>query len=201
MGSASGSRTSVSLLCKLGDDPTDQTAWNRLVDCYGPRIHGWCRRWCAQEADAEDVTQQVLLNLVRHLRTYDRAKGRFRTWLRAVTRHALQDYLENQQLPGKGTGDSDVRQLLETVEAREDLEKRLEAEFDLELQEEAMAQVRLRVRPDNWEAFRLTALAQVPPAEAAAQLGMTIARVYVARNRVQKMLRAVIDELERPAGE
>ncbi len=46
MASASGSGTSVSLLCELGEDPTDQAVWNHFVERYSPQIHGWCRLRC-----------------------------------------------------------------------------------------------------------------------------------------------------------
>ena len=48
-------------------------------------------------------------------------------------------------------------ELIQTVEARDDLARRLEAEFDLELLEEAQRRVRQR-RPGTWEAYRLTAI-------------------------------------------
>jgi DNA-directed RNA polymerase specialized sigma24 family protein len=47
--------------------PLDQAAWNEFVERYGRRIYGWCRQWGLQEADAEDVTQDVLLRLARKM--------------------------------------------------------------------------------------------------------------------------------------
>ena len=86
--------------------------------------------------------------------------------------------------------------LLDTVEARDDLLKRFEEEFDRELLEQAMARVRLRVQPHTWEAFRLLALEGLSGAEAAARLGMKVGAVFVAKSKVRKMLE---DEI-RPAG-
>ena len=37
---------------------------------YGPKIHAWCRRWGLQEADAQDVTQMVLLRLSVKVREF-----------------------------------------------------------------------------------------------------------------------------------
>src|SRR5262245_26472535 len=54
----------ISLLARLAQPgPVDQTAWREFVEHYGPMIFKWCRRWNLQEADARDVTQQVLLKL------------------------------------------------------------------------------------------------------------------------------------------
>lgn len=193
------SRTSPTLLGKLRQDPADQAAWGRFVDYYGPRIHGWCRRWGLQDADAQDVTQTVLVRLSAKLGSfsYD-PKRSFRAWLKTLTRHALSDFLAGRRRPGRGSGDDEVWALLETVEAREDLVRRLEEEFDRELLQEAMARVQLRVRPRTWEAFRLTALEGLAGAAAAERLQMKVATVFVAKSEVQKMLTEELRRLDPP---
>ena len=86
-------------------------------------------------------------------------------------------------------GETDRADLIQTVAAREDLARRLEAEFDLELLEEAERRVRRRVAPHTWEAYRLTAIEGLSGAEAAARLGMKVAAVFVSRSHVMKHLR------------
>jgi RNA polymerase sigma-70 factor (ECF subfamily) len=186
--------THVSLLARLGQGPTDESAWREFVDQYAPTIYGWCRRRGLQEADAQDVTQTVLAILARRMKTftYD-PSARFRGWLHTVTRHAWSAFVEARQRAPRTGADSAA---LETVEAREDLVQHLEQRFDLELLELATASVRERVEPRTWEAFRLTAVEQVSAADAAAKLNMKIATVYVARSKVQKMIRAEVQRLE-----
>jgi RNA polymerase sigma-70 factor (ECF subfamily) len=193
----SASRTSVSLLQKLRRNPTDQAAWRDFVQRYGPCIFRWCRQWHLQEADAQDVTQNVLIILAREMQTfaYDPAL-RFRGWLKTVTHHAWSRFVSRQQRACVGSGDDAVLEWLRTVEARDDLVQQLAETFDGELLQEAMARVRARVAPPTWEAFRLTALDGVSGAEAAGQLNLKVATVFVARGRVQKMLREEIARLE-----
>ena len=62
--------TRVTLLERLRHDPANQAAWNEFVGQYGPTLYRWCRGLGLQEADAEDVTQMVLLRLVAKLRTF-----------------------------------------------------------------------------------------------------------------------------------
>ena len=64
----------------------------------------------------------------------------------------------------------------------------MEDAFDRELLDLAMRRVEKRVKPANWRAFQLTAIDQRPGAEAAQELGMTVARVFIAKHRVQRML-------------
>jgi RNA polymerase sigma-70 factor (ECF subfamily) len=193
------SRTSPSLLGRLRQAPTDQAAWGEFVARYGPRIYGWCRHWRLQEADAQDVTQDVLLRLARKLRTfaYDPA-GSFRGWLKTLTHHAWRDFVDGRRRGGCACGGSRCPEALQSAEAREDLTVRLEEEFDRELLEEAMARVRLRLEPRTWEAFRLLALEGLSGAEAAAALGMKVATAFVARSKVQRMLQEEVRRLEGP---
>jgi RNA polymerase sigma factor (sigma-70 family) len=192
------SGTRITLLGRLRLDPGNQAAWGEFVEHYGSKIYGWCRKWNLQEADAQDVTQNVLLKLAQKLRefSYDPSRS-FRAWLKTLTHHAWSDFLESRQRPGLGSGDSHVAGILQSVAARNDLVKHLEAEFDREILEEAMGRVRLRVAPQTWSAFVLTALEGLPGAEAAKRIPMQVAQVFVAKRRVQKMLQEEIAKLDR----
>ncbi len=193
----SPSGTALSLLLRLRQDPTDQAAWGDFVKRYGRRIYLWCRQWHLQEADAEDVTQNVLLILSEKLRDFAyEPSGSFRAWLKTVTHHAWHRYAANQQRAGRGAGDSQTFVLLSTLEARDDLVARMEEEFDRELLELAMVRVAQRVETHTWRAFQLLTLEGLSGADAAARLAMPVALVYVAKSRVQKMIQAEIHQVE-----
>jgi RNA polymerase sigma-70 factor (ECF subfamily) len=191
--------TSTTLLGRLRQEPMDQAAWGEFVRRYGPVVYGWCRRWRLQEADAEEVTQVVLVRLADKMRTfaYDPARS-FRAYLKTLARYAWCDFLEAGQQPGAGSGGSGMLKLLETVEAGDDLAQRLNEQFDLELLAAAQAQVSQRVEPHTWEAFRLTALEGLAGADAAARLGMKVGAVFKAKSKVQKLLQEEIARLEQP---
>jgi RNA polymerase sigma-70 factor (ECF subfamily) len=197
MNSSSGSRTSPTLLGRLRQAPTDQAAWQEFVARYGPHIHQWCRQWHLQEADAQDTTQIVLLKMSEKLGdfAYDPERS-FRAWLKKVTLNAWRKLAAHQDRAVQGSGTPQVDELLQSVAARDSLVARLEEEFDRELLEEATLRVRLRVEPRTWEAFRLLALDGCSGAEAAAQLQMKVATVFVAKSKVQKMLQEEIHKLE-----
>jgi RNA polymerase sigma-70 factor (ECF subfamily) len=190
-------RTSLSLLDRLRRDANDQLAWSELVRRYGSQIYRWCRRQNLQEADAQDATQAVLAKLAQKMRDfrYDPRRS-FRAYLRTLTRYACCDLLADRHVPDAGSGDSQVLQLLQSAEARTDLEQQLNAAFDKELLDEAMERVRQRVEAHTWEAFRLTAQEGLSGAEAAERLGLRVSTVFKARSKVQKMLREEIERLE-----
>ena len=193
------STTDVGMLSRLGRTPMDQAAWEAFVERYGPRIHAWCRAWRLQEADAQDVTQAVLTKLVVRLRRFDYDPSQsFRGWLRTTVKHVCIDCLGDRRRSLGGSAGEDGSDPLATAAAREDLGRRLEAEFDLELLEEAERRVRCRVAPHTWEAYRLTAMEGLSGAEAAARLGMKVAAVFVSRSHVTRQLRRTVQALEGP---
>jgi RNA polymerase sigma factor (sigma-70 family) len=190
--------TSPTLLGRIGNDPSDQIAWETFVACYGPKINSWCRQRGLQEADAEDVTQNVLLRLARALKTftYDPSKT-FRGWLRQVTEHALSDFfLDRKRRPGAGRGGDHVLEALETVQARDELMVGLEPEFAHEMVRQASIAVRARVESQTWEAFVLTAYDGRPGEEVAERLGMTVTAVFKAKSRILAFIREEVERLD-----
>jgi RNA polymerase sigma factor (sigma-70 family) len=191
-----GSRTSATLLGRLRELPTDQAAWGDFVNCYGKKIYGWCRRWELQPADADNVTQAVLLKLARAMQSfeYDRSRS-FRAWLKTLAHHAWQDLAKSRR-PLAVAGDARLEEVLASLEARDDLATRLESAWEQDLLDIAMASVRLRVHPKTWEAFHLTALQEIKADEVGQRLGMELTSVYKAKSNVQKMLQEEIRHLE-----
>jgi RNA polymerase sigma-70 factor (ECF subfamily) len=181
----------------LRQDPHDQAGWDEFVDRYGRHIYRWCRQWNLQDADAEDLTQDILVKLTQklHAFAYDPSRS-FRGWLKTVAHHAWRDFVASRRHANRAAGSSHVDELMLTLQAREDLASRLEVGFDLELLDAAIARVRLRVAPHTWEAFRLLTFEGLPAAEVANRVQMQVAMVYVAKSKVQKMLREEVTKIE-----
>jgi RNA polymerase sigma-70 factor (ECF subfamily) len=197
MGSAPDQPTSATLLARLRDPAVDPQAWAEFVRRYGPLVYRWCRHWNLQEADAQDVTQDVLARLVVRLRDFEYDPSRsFRAYLKTVAGFVWRDLRERRRRAGVGGGDTAHQERLGAVAAREDLARRLDEEFDRELLEQASERVRARVEPGTWEAFRLTALEGVPGAAAAERLGVGVYAVFQAKSRVRRMLRDEVAALE-----
>jgi len=194
----SDTRTSPTLLGRLCRAPADQSAWAEFVERYGRKIYGWCRQWGLQDADAEDVTQMVLARLADKMRAfaYDPARS-FRGWLRTLAQHAWSDFVARRRV-GVGSGDTSILDRLYGIEARDDLARQLDEECERELLEEAMVRVRLRVEQRTWDAFQLLALDGRSGAETAAQLGMKVPTVFVARSKVQRMIQEEARKLDAP---
>src|SRR6516165_3330582 len=66
-----------------GGGPTPELIFRE----YAPRIYNLARRMLGSDSDAEDVTQDVLLQVIRKLDTF-RGESAFPTWLHRVTVNA-----------------------------------------------------------------------------------------------------------------
>ena len=190
-------QTRVSLLLRLKSHPQDQAAWLEFVRRYEPRLREWCQHWRLQEADAQDVTQTVLLQLMTKLQSFEYDPTRsFRAWLKTLTHHAWQDLLVRRKQMQTNLGAMVESDPLSTMEARDDLQSRLQEAFDLEVMDLAMERVQARLEPHTVEAFRLMTLENLSGLEAATRLKMTLVAVYKAKFKVQKLLAEEVARLE-----
>ncbi len=73
-----------------GAQAGDEAAFERLVRHYYDQISRWALARTGDRDDADDVTQEVLVRLHRHLSSFD-GRSQFSTWLYQVTRSAAAD--------------------------------------------------------------------------------------------------------------
>ncbi len=198
MSGEQSSATRKSLLWRVRD-LSDRAAWQDFVECYAPRVFAWCLRFRLQDADAADATQIVMMKLVEGLRSfeYDLERGRFRGWLKTVTRHVAADVARSWR--ERGTGDSEfllTMEKLEQPDAADSLYEEVELVYQRELLRRASIAVQLRVQPRTWDAYRLTCEEHIAAPQVAHQLAMPVSEVYVAKSRILKMLREEIRKMD-----
>jgi RNA polymerase sigma-70 factor (ECF subfamily) len=187
-------QTRPSLLVRLRDG-RDAEAWGRFVSLYGPLVYQYARRQRLQDADAADLTQEVLQAVsgaVARLE-YDPQRGSFRGWLRTVAHRRLCDFWERARRAARGSGDTATLQRLEETPAEED-DDRWEREFEQRLFHWAAEQVRREVAEATWQAFWQTAVEGKAAAEVGEALGLSVGAVYTARSRTQARLKALVEE-------
>lgn len=184
--------THASLLARLSD-ACDGDAWGRFVDLYAPPIYAFARRQGLQDADAADLTQDVLRSVSGAFRRggFDDRLGSFRSWLFTVVRNRLRDVMTSPKRRERGTGDTGA---LMDVPAPADM---WEQECERQMFTWAAEQVRPRFQPASWQAFWRTAVEGHRGADVARELGLTVAAVYLAKARVMKAIKEEIQSTDR----
>jgi len=191
--------TRASLLARLGD-PEDRAAWQQFVELYGSLVYGFARQRCLQDADAADLTQEVFLAIaqVAGRWNYDPRQGSFRGWLYGLTRNKIARFLQSRQGQAQGSGDSDLHQrLAEEPNRGADPEAAWEREFQQHVFRLAAARIEDNFSPTTWQAFWQTAVEGKSGAVVAAELGLSVGAVYVARSRVLARLTDQIQQMQK----
>jgi RNA polymerase sigma factor (sigma-70 family) len=187
--------TRYSLIVKLRD-PADSAAWGEFVAIYEPLVYRLARLKGLQDADARDLCQEVFHAVARAIDRWEPGRGSFRGWLSRIARNLLINFLTRRQYQSRGSGATSVQELLEAQPAVDPSATALfEAEHERRLFQWAAEDIRGEFTPATWQAFWQTALEDRPPGEVAAELGLSIGAVYVARSRVLSRLKRRIKQL------
>jgi RNA polymerase sigma-70 factor, ECF subfamily len=183
--------TSATLLHRL-NDRSDSVAWQRLVDLYSPLVNSWLRRQGVSAEDAEDLTQEVLAIVVREVSQFQHngRAGAFRTWLRAITINCVRQSWRSRSVRPQTTRLPDVDSALDQLEdPASDLSRRWDREHDEFVLHRLLDLIEPEFRPATWQAFRRQVIDAAPAEMVAAELGLTVNAVLIAKSRVLSHLR------------
>jgi RNA polymerase sigma factor (sigma-70 family) len=191
--------TRASLLVRL-KAPRDELAWIEFVEIYEPLIQRLARAKGVQEADADDLAQDVFRAVADAIERWDPdpARGSFRAWLSRIARNLIVNLLaaRRRQTASFGTGGTDMVELLESQPAG-DADSAL---FDIEYRRQIFARAaqcaRVHFQETTWFAFWRTAVEGRDLSAVAAELDLTPGALYVARSRVMARIRQEIDRME-----
>jgi RNA polymerase sigma factor (sigma-70 family) len=189
--------TRQSLLIRVRD-PADQAAWREFVEIYRPIILRLARHKGMQEADADDVAQQVLLAIAKAVeeRQYDPKRAKFRTWLHRVAHNAILNALTRAR-PDRGSGDSATLAALHQHRSPTGPDSDLlRLEHRREVFRWAARQVRKEFQEATWDAFWRTAVEGQSVEDVAESLAKNRGAVYAARSRVMRRIQEKAAEYE-----
>jgi RNA polymerase sigma factor (sigma-70 family) len=194
--------TRHSLVLRLRN-AADEAAWAEFVSLYEPFVYRLARRKGLQDADAQDLCQEVFRAVASAIDRWDPdpAKGSFRGWLFRIARNLSVNFLTSQRRQARGTGRTTVQELLE---AQQEPDAQAEAEFTIEFKRQAFRWAAERVRHEfadsTWQAFWKTGVENLSVSAVAEELGLSVGAVYIARSRVLARLRARATQITSDSG-
>jgi len=181
--------TSLTWLGRLTGSPTEGD-WKQLLDVYGPLLLGWLARSGVPAADRDDLVQEVLMVVVRRVGEFDRrGPGAFRAWLRTILANHMKKYFRDRPESGPAI-DLDAVAAADSV-----LGRQWDREHDEHLAARAMKLIEGDFAPATWIAFCRQVLDGRSAPEVAAELGLSVNSVLLAKSRVLKRLRAELPGL------
>jgi RNA polymerase sigma-70 factor (ECF subfamily) len=194
--------TRQSLLSRL-KDWNDQESWKAFFDTYWKLIYNAAVKAGLNDAEAQDVVQETVISVLKSMPSfeYDAEKGSFKTWLLRLTCWRVVDQLRkrqreiNQRKPATSTSTktATVERVADPVGLK--LEATWNEEWEQNLMEAALERVKRKVDPKQYQVFDLCVVREWPVARVARALKVNRGRVYLAKHRINNLIKREISYL------
>jgi RNA polymerase sigma factor (sigma-70 family) len=180
----------------------DHSSWQDFFDTYWKLIYGIARKSGLTEAEAQDVVQETMVSVAKHMPTfkYDPAIGSFKAWLLNLTRWRITDQLRKRGplVSHSDETTTDTPTMNKVVDPNSEvLEQMWETEWEKNLLDAAIARVRRRLDPQKFQIFDLYVNKEMPPDKVAGIFNISVDQVYLAKHRVTEMIKEEARRLER----
>ena len=181
-------------------DTADQIAWGRFFDTYAGFIYGIARHEGLGEADADDIVQTVMTELVRGgaASRYDKERGPFRGWLSQLTLWRVRSRMRQEARRDRAhreAHDEESSRLEGLPESPQ--ERAFEAEWMETVTAAALERLRAEVNPAHFQAYCASAIEGLGAPEVQRLCGVSADNLYQIRRRIGSRFRALLEETMR----
>ena len=188
----STSHTLLERACQLDD----QDAWGQLYKRYLTFTYYQLRKLGLSDSAAEEVCQQVFVEISKKLRSYDREKGKFRSWFSQVILNTGRMYLRKEITHQKYVNRAHDLQQISAAFENSEVEELIQKEWDnyllnivIEVARRKFSGTMLQVFTLDLEGASIDAISR--------KTGLGRDSIYTFRNRVKKTLRQELDSIKK----
>ena len=198
------SQRSTVVLQEFLANPKNREAFGSFAKKYHLRIKRCCIGRGLQDADAEDLTANILLRFCER-DVFDgfvfQSKPKFYAWLDSVARNAVLTFVRDRgrKPDAWSVGNPDAQESLQKAAkaVMNDLES-IYADTQVRIQQ-ARAAVKARVEDHTWQVFVMLVDNEQTVEAATQELAMSKEAVWKALSRVKRLLREELRHLHDPA--
>jgi RNA polymerase sigma factor (sigma-70 family) len=185
----------------------DQASWQEFFEIYWKLIYCVARKAGLTEVEAQDAVQETLMAVAKHIPTfkYDPALGSFKAWLLKMARWRIVDQFRKRgpmSQHHKRSAGSRTATGTATIEAVPDpagvsVDQLWEAEWQNNLLDAALHQVKRRLDPQKYQVFDCYVNKGWAAPKVAATFGLSVDQVYVAKHRITQLVKDEVARLEK----
>jgi RNA polymerase sigma-70 factor (ECF subfamily) len=193
--------TRYSLLSRL-QNWEDNESWQGFFNTYWRLIYAVALRSGLTDAEAQEVVQETVICVAKNIQKFkrDRKLGSFKGWLRNLTHWRIADQLRKRTTVHHDPS-SFVSQCLPVLDdipeqSSEAAASEWESEWQRNLLKAALERVRRHVKEEQFQIFDLYVLRQWPVERVTQALGVSTARVYLAKHRITRLIKKEVRRLE-----
>ena len=182
----------------------DEASWQDFFNTYWRLIYGVARKSGLNDAEAQDVVQETMLAVAKHMPTftYDPKIGSFKAWLLNMTRWRILDQFRKRRtvdMTPPETGDTTTTSFINRVPdpASQHIEDVWELEWQQNLVAAALDHVKRRMAPRKFQIFDSYVNKDWTPEKVARRFGVSVDEVYVAKHRITHLIKGEVERLEK----
>ena len=172
----------------------NEAAWQRIFDLYAGFIFSIARSKGLKPEDADDIVQIVFTDLARNLPTfqYDRAKGRFRSYLAGLVHWRVTDRLKagKRNMELMASFEEESKSTIAAGDAAFE-----EREWQAAALEEALRRIKPGVRPEHYAAFVASTVEGQDTETVMRLYGLSRDNLYQIRKRLTAKLRETVEQV------
>ena len=188
--------TRMSLLLRARN-ASDPDAFTEFYQVYAPLLQRFVQSRGVDETSSDDVVQELLISLWRRLPEldFDKARGRFRTYLWQSTHHAVTSwYRKNARHLKSRVSDLDSRMLELEYESQGVPDREFQLAVRNRILEVVLKRIQQEVSESEWQKFKRHVLEGASALDLSRELNCTANAIYQAANRLRKRIRSMFDE-------
>jgi len=195
--------TRKSLIARLGNWE-DQQTWDEFYRTYWKLIYSVGLKSGLRSEEAFDVVQETILGIAKQSQKnlYDPEKGSFKSWLMNITRWRINDQFRKRK---KDTASNSYEFEDDRMTAKIDrigdpkeqvLERMWDYEWQKNLMSAALEKVKNQVSPKQFQIFHCYVIQEWKPKKVQTELDVSLAQVYLSKNRVGAIFKRELKALE-----
>ncbi len=195
-------KTRLSLLEGLGNWE-DSRKWDEFYKIYWRLLQKIALNSGLRPDETGEVVQDTLLTIAKQFRegVYDPKKGSFKSWLVQICKWKIQDQLRKRKKETAMLLSDDNTELAEhplnaIADEQNDFENNWDRELTNSLLIAAMARVKAKVATKHFQIYDCYVNKEWSVSKVCQHLGVSAPQVYLAKNRVGKVLRKELEELK-----
>ena len=182
----------------------DNSSWQDFFDTYWKLIFTVAIQAGLTEVEAQDVVQETMLSVAKHMPSfkYDGVNGSFKTWLLNMTRWRIRDQIRRrkslpERRPLSDETSTGTRTLDKVVDpSTENLSAFWEAEWEKNLLEAAITNIKHSVDPQKYQIFDLYVKKEWSSDKVARVFGIPVGQVYLTKHRVSELIKQEVKRLK-----
>jgi len=181
---------------------SDQEAWLELSDYYKPFVYSLFYRMNIHVSEHDDLCQEVMLKLWKHLDKYDCERAKFRTWFTVTAKNAIFTHMAliKKRKERLTTYQEDILHNEYLIDGREnEFEELVQREWEVYLTNRALKNLKSLFSGKAIEVFNRSLEGESVDSIAAA-LEIRSSSVYTLKNRVKDRLIEEITRLKSEVG-